>query len=116
MISSTVGCDTVLLRDMTHLKAEFLLRVQGKEAVPESVDHVIVSLDPREDRSWLQSNPTVPTDNAHALDKVGPSLTSKENWSEGIKRLKPRVLIRLIDTHKMEQVSQFQSTEHLSPE
>ena len=72
--------------------------------MPESVDHLIVSLDPREDRSWLQSNPEVPTDNAHAMDQIGPNLTSKENWSEAIKRLKPRVLIRLIDTHKVDQV------------
>lgn len=78
------------------------------------MDHVIVSLDPREDRSWLQSNPAVPTDNAHALDKVGPNLTTKENWSEGIKRLKPRVLIRLIDTHKMDQVGSPSKTQILS--
>ncbi len=39
--------------------------------MPETVDHVLVSVDPREDRSWLQSEPPVPTDNAHQLDTTG---------------------------------------------
>ena len=45
--------------------------LQGKDAVPESVDHVLVRVDPKEDRTWLQSEPAVATDNAHALDKTG---------------------------------------------
>ena len=44
---------------------------QGKDAVPDTVDHVLVSVDPKEDRSWLQSLPKVETDNVHALDKTG---------------------------------------------
>ena len=74
--------------------------LQGKEAVPEAVDHVLVPVDPREDRSWLQSQPPVPTDNAHRFDHTGPSVDSAENWSQATKTLKPRVLQRLIDTHK----------------
>jgi hypothetical protein len=73
---------------------------QGKEAVPETVDHVLVLVDPREDRSWLQSEPTVPTDNAHIYDTTGPNIDTSENWSEAVKKLKPRVLQRLIDTHR----------------
>ena len=74
--------------------------VQGKEAVPEAVDHVLVPVDPREDRSWLQSQPAVSTDNAHRHDSTGPNIDSAANWSEAVKRLKPRVLQRLIDAHK----------------
>ena len=48
--------------------------LQGKDAVPESVDHVLVRVDPKEDRTWLQSEPAVATDNAHALDKTGAPL------------------------------------------
>ena len=65
------------------------------------MDHVLVPVDPREDRSWLQSAPEVPTDNAHAHDgALAPIGDSPEHWSQALKRLKPRVLQRLIDTHK----------------
>jgi hypothetical protein len=48
--------------------------------VPESVDHVLVRVDPKEDRTWLQSEPAVATDNAHALDKTGaPPLACFQN-------------------------------------
>ena len=74
---------------------------QGKDAVPEAVDHVKVVVDPQEDRTWLQESPHVPTDNAHAFDAVGPShLDSPECMSEAVKRLKPRLLQRLIDSYK----------------
>lgn len=68
--------------------------------MPDTVDHVLVSVDPRADRSWLQSAPEVPTDNVHAFDASGPNLDTPENWSQALKRLKPRVLQRLVDTHK----------------
>lgn len=74
--------------------------VQGKEAIPEAVDHVVVEIDPQTDRSWLQQTPQVYTDNAHTFDNTGPQLQTEENWSEGLKRLKPRMLQRIIDTFK----------------
>jgi hypothetical protein len=77
--------------------------VQGKEYVPDTVDHVCVKLDPHEDRSWLQSNPPTPTDKAHAFDKIGPNINTPECLSEAVKRLKPRMLQRIIDTYKMDQ-------------
>ena len=77
-----------------------LAHAQGRESVPDTVDHVQVRVDPREDRSWLQAEPRVPTDNAHAFDAVGPQHDTPENWSEAVKRLKPRVLQRLLDMHK----------------
>jgi hypothetical protein len=58
-----------MLRDKQPERGRVLL--QGKDAVPESVDHVLVRVDPKEDRTWLQSEPAVATDNAHALDKTG---------------------------------------------
>ncbi|KAL3160771.1 hypothetical protein ABBQ38_009184 [Trebouxia sp. C0009 RCD-2024] len=77
--------------------------LKGKEYVPETVDHVCVKLDPHEDRSWLQSNPPTPTDRCHTFDNTGPNIDTPENWSEAVKRLKPRMLQRIIDTFHMDQ-------------
>ena len=77
--------------------------LQGKEHVPDTVDHVQVPINPQEDRSWLQSEPKAITDNVHTFDTIGPQLDMPENWSEAVKRLKQRVLQRVIDTYKMEQ-------------
>ncbi|KAI7842747.1 hypothetical protein COHA_003675 [Chlorella ohadii] len=81
-----------------------IIDLKGKDAVPETVDHVLVRCDPQEDRSWLQSNPAVFTDNIHALDRTGqPNLDTRENWSEAVKRLKQRYLQRIIDAFQMDQ-------------
>ncbi|KXZ56945.1 hypothetical protein GPECTOR_1g852 [Gonium pectorale] len=89
-----------------------LVDLKGKDAVPETVDHVLVRVDPREDRSWLQSKPEVFTDSCHALDKVGPAAASPECLSEATKRLKQRLLQRLIEGLKMEQALIFCRTNH----
>jgi hypothetical protein len=39
-----------------HIFTHFL---QGKDAVPDTVDHVLVRVDPAADASWLQSTPKV---------------------------------------------------------
>lgn len=59
-----------------------------------------MEVDPKADRSWLQTSPEVLTDNIHAFDRIGPAVDTPENWSEALKRLKPRVLQRLIDAYK----------------
>lgn len=90
-----------------------LVDLKGKDSVPETVDHLLVRVDPREDLSWLQSQPQTFTDSAHALDKVGPNhLSSAECLSEGVKRLKQRLLQRLIDSLRMEQCLIFCRTNH----
>ncbi|GMH45072.1 hypothetical protein BSKO_13029 [Bryopsis sp. KO-2023] len=80
-----------------------LVDLKGKDSVPETVDHVLVNIDPYQDKSWLQANPRVPTDNCHALERIGPEIQTKECYSEAIKRLKPRTLCKIIEKHKMEQ-------------
>jgi hypothetical protein len=35
------------------------------------VDHVVIQVNPQEDRSWLQSIPAVITDGVHTFDKTG---------------------------------------------
>lgn len=47
------------------------------------------------------------TDNVHKHDAVGPNTASPEALSEAAKRLKPRLLRRLIDAHKMDQALIF---------
>ena len=81
--------------------------LKGKDAVPDTVDHLVVAVDPKEDRSWLQSEPAVPTDRCHVHDEVGVGVASRECWSEAVKRLKPRMLVRLIDALKMDQAIIF---------
>jgi len=84
-----------------------LVDLKGHNAVPETVDHVVVVVDPEEDRSWLQSNPEVYTDRCHVHDETGPNVRSRECLSEAVKRLKPRLVQRIIDTHKMDQALIF---------
>ena len=90
-----------------------LVDLRGRDAVPESVDHVLVGVDPRADRSWLQSAPRVWTDGAHAADPpLAPETDTPEGWSEAAKRLKPRVLQRLVDAHGMDRALVFCRTNH----
>ncbi|BDA42848.1 ATP-dependent RNA helicase DDX1 [Coccomyxa sp. Obi] len=103
MFSATLHSDEVKDIASRICQDPSLVDLKGREAVPDTVDHVLVAVDPKADRSWLQSSPEVPSDNVHALDRTGTSVDTPENWSAAIKRLKPRVLQRLIDAYKMEQ-------------
>ena len=87
--------------------------LKGKDAVPETVHHAMVLVDPsNEHEGWGKLKPQAPTDNLHVLDNVGNggggkggngNGSTKEADSEGVKRVKPHVLRRLIDTHNMDQ-------------
>lgn len=39
-----------------------LVDLKGKDAVPDTVDHVLVRVDPTADATWLQSTPKVGRD------------------------------------------------------
>ena len=89
--------------------------LKGKDSVPETVHHVIISVDPSKDRSWVKNNKNnsssnfnnidVPTDNIHQKDNINGQNKdlSKEEKSEGVKQLKPRMLVSLIDSLRMTQ-------------
>jgi ATP-dependent RNA helicase DDX1 len=47
---------------------------------------------------------------ASACRRAGPHIDSPENWSEAVKRLKPRLLQRLADTLKMDSCLVFVRT------
>ncbi len=44
--------------------------VQGEDAVPETVHHVVVSIDPRSDSSWKNYKRPIQTDGVHASDRL----------------------------------------------
>lgn len=46
--------------------------LKGEDAVPESVHHVVVLVDPRTDSSWTSLRRHVQTDGVHAKDNVRP--------------------------------------------
>lgn len=91
--------------------------LKGKDSVPETVHHVVIPVDPSADRSWslpASDDPSlaVPTDGIHAKDKIGSNLQSakelsKEEKSEAVKRMKPRMLVSLIDSLRMTQCLVF---------
>lgn len=77
--------------------------LKGKDAVPETVHHVKVTVDPKQE-DWSQLSPNPPTDNVHVFDSIQPGKSlSPESCSQGVKALKPHALRRLIDRHSMDQ-------------
>lgn len=46
--------------------------LKGEDAVPETVHHVVVTVDPRADTSWTTFRRHVPTDGVHQKDNVRP--------------------------------------------
>lgn len=87
--------------------------LKGKDAVPDTVDHVVIKVDPVGDRTWLQSEPLVETDGIHSIDPpLEPTSSSPEAMSEAVKRLKPRLLVRLLDSLRAEQALVFCRTNH----
>ena len=73
--------------------------LKGKEAVPETVHHALVLVDPAtEDVESL--SPAAPTDRLHSL---ATKLEGDDAMSESIKRLKPHIVRRIIDAHDMDQ-------------
>ncbi|EFN59708.1 hypothetical protein CHLNCDRAFT_33556 [Chlorella variabilis] len=112
LFSATLHSPEVRALAATICQNPIVIDLKGKDAVPETVDHVLVPCDPREDRSWLQSSPAVYTDGCHVLDMTGPNLDTRENWSEAVKRLKQRYLQRVIDAFAMDQCLIFCRTNH----
>ena len=50
--------------------------LKGEDAVPETVHHVVVHVDPRTDQSWTGLKKHVATDAVHARDNVRPGNNS----------------------------------------
>ena len=80
-----------------------LVDLKGKDSVPETVHHVVVHIDPQADVTWATPPLPVPTDAVHKADAVATHLKSQESLSEGVKRLKPLVLLRIVEKLQMSQ-------------
>jgi ATP-dependent RNA helicase DDX1 len=107
--------------EISSLAAKMCVRptwvdLKGKDSVPETVHHVVVSVDPAQPlfrAAWAgAAGQAVPTDGVHAKDRIGggggaggaqPLQLSREERSEAVKRLKPQLLLALIDSLKMAQ-------------
>lgn len=80
--------------------------LKGEDAVPETVHHVILRVDPKTDRSWEMLKPAarIQTDGVHQRDRVGAKdHSSAERTSEAIKILKGEYCIQVIKKHQMDQ-------------
>jgi len=81
--------------------------LKGEDAVPETVHHVVVPVDPRKDLSWHSLKRQITTDGVHSQDNVRPGNNSAETFSEAVKILKGEYCIRAINTLKMDQALIF---------
>ena len=74
--------------------------LKGQDAVPETVHHVVVKINPGRDEGWRQYRNRITTDGVHARDRLDQG--SKEEFSEAVKLMKAEYAVRAIDEHKMD--------------
>ena len=76
--------------------------LKGQDSVPDTVHHVVVPVDPRQDRTWSSYRSPVQTDGVHANDRTGAGVSSAESFSEAVKMMKAEYCVRAIREHKMD--------------
>ncbi|XP_014470350.1 PREDICTED: ATP-dependent RNA helicase Ddx1 [Dinoponera quadriceps] len=81
--------------------------LKGEDAVPETVHHVVVSVDPQKDKSWHNLRNHIETDGVHVRDNVRPGNSTAETLSEAVKILKGEYCVRAIKEHKMDRALIF---------
>lgn len=81
--------------------------LKGEDAVPETVHHCVVLVDPQKDSSWKNMRQHVQTDGVHVKDNVRPGSNSPETLSEAVKMLKGDYCVRAIREHKMDRALIF---------
>lgn len=59
MFSATLHSAEVKQLAASICQQPMLVDLKGKDAVPDTVDHVLVKVDPEADASWLQRSPQV---------------------------------------------------------
>lgn len=59
MFSATLHSPEVKRLAAAICQQPLLVDLKGKDAVPDTVDHVVMKVDPEADGSWLQSVPKV---------------------------------------------------------
>ncbi|XP_075234522.1 ATP-dependent RNA helicase Ddx1 [Lycorma delicatula] len=81
--------------------------LKGEDAVPETVHHVVVMVDPQKDKSWQNLKKHIMTDGVHAKDNVHPGSNTAEMLSEAVKMMKGEYALRAIIKHKMDRAIIF---------
>jgi ATP-dependent RNA helicase DDX1 len=81
--------------------------LKGEDAVPETVHHCVVMVDPQKDPSWKNFRQHVQTDGVHAKDNVRPGNITPETLSEAVKMLKGEYCVRAIREHNMDRAIIF---------
>ncbi|XP_011173461.1 ATP-dependent RNA helicase Ddx1 [Solenopsis invicta] len=79
--------------------------LKGEDAVPETVHHVVVMVDPQKDRTWRNLRNCIQTDGVHARDEGSNDIAC--TLSEAVKILKGEYCIRAIKEHKMDRALIF---------
>lgn len=81
--------------------------LKGEDAVPETVHHVVVRVDPQLDLSWHQLRHPLRTDGVHFGDDVRPGKNTAETLSEAVKLLKGEYCLKAIEVHQMDRAIIF---------
>ncbi|XP_046473772.1 ATP-dependent RNA helicase Ddx1 isoform X1 [Neodiprion pinetum] len=81
--------------------------LKGEDAVPETVHHVVVMVDPQKDKSWQSMRTHIRTDGVHYRDNVKPGNNTAETLSEAVKILKGEYCVSAIREHKMDRAIIF---------
>jgi len=76
--------------------------LKGQDSVPETVHHVVVMVDPRNDTSWKNYKKPLQTDGVHHGDNTGRNATNPEALSEAVKMMKGEYCLRAINQNKMD--------------
>jgi ATP-dependent RNA helicase DDX1 len=85
--------------------------LKGKDAIPDTVDHVVVIADPMEDRTWVNKSNSIATDGVHMGINLRSRADNPELLSEAVKILKPSILLQVIDEFNMDQCMIFVRTQ-----
>ena len=81
--------------------------LKGEDAVPDTVHHCVVMVDPQRDVCWKNLRMHVQTDGVHKDDNVKPGNNTPETFSEAVKLLKGEYCVRAIREHKMDRAIIF---------
>jgi len=103
LFSATLHAPHVLSMGEVLCEGATWVDLKGRDYVPDCVHHALLRCDPGP--SWKELSPVAPVDNVHALDALDAG--GREGASAAAKRLKPHLLLRLLDAHAMEQVMVF---------
>lgn len=110
-----IVCSATLHSVDVKKMAERLMRfptwvdLKGEDAVPETVHHSVVMVDPRVDRSWSDApkQKRIATDGVHDQDRVQTASETPEMMSRAVKLLKGEYCARAIREHRMERAIIF---------